>query len=108
MEGTHRVEGVRIPKTCFAKIKLLGGIMKFHKFTIKKPIWHGGDKQRSVGIAEYRLPCLLKIDYKYPDGTLMYPNRYKVTKGQAMKYPVKVVGNNIKLRIIPINELKEG
>ena len=79
--------------------------MKFHKYTIKKPIWHGGNKERSVGIAEYRLPCLLKIDYKYPDGSEMYPNRYKKTKGQAMKYPVRDIGNNIKLRIIPINDL---
>ena len=34
---------------------------RISKYTIKEPIWDGGTKQRAIGIAEFRLPCVVDI-----------------------------------------------
>ena len=78
-----------------------------NKYTIAKPIWDGGTKQRAIGIAEFRLPCLVNISYEDKHGNLIYPNKYIVTKEKARKYPIKVLGP-VKVRIIPISELDEA
>ena len=75
-----------------------------NKYTIAKPIWDGGTKQRAIGIAEFRLPCLVSISYRDKHDNLVYPNQYIVTKEKAKKYPIKVLGT-VKVRVIPISEL---
>ena len=75
-----------------------------NKYTIAKPIWDGGTKQRAIGIAEFRLPCLVSISYRDKHDNLVYPNQYIVTKEKARKYPIKVLGP-VKVRVIPISEL---
>ena len=42
------------------------------EYTIREPIWDGGSKQRAIGIAEFRLPCRVKIDYKDGENIIMY------------------------------------
>ena len=37
---------------------------KINEYTIHEPIWDGGTKERAIGIAEFRLPCIVDIDYK--------------------------------------------
>ena len=54
---------------------------KISKYTIRSPIWDGGTKQRAIGIAEFRLPCLINIDYKDEHGNIIHAwNKCKVTK----------------------------
>ena len=79
---------------------------RISKYTIKEPIWDGGTKQRAIGIAEFRLPCLVTIDYEDKHGNKVYPHKYVISKRFARKFPVKVVRNDVKLRIIPVNELE--
>jgi hypothetical protein len=76
------------------------------EYTIQAPIWNGNTNRREIGIAEYRLPCYLEISYTDRFGNKMYPDKFPITKDFASKYPVKVVGANTKLRIIPINDLE--
>ena len=78
-----------------------------NKYTIATPIWDGGKKERAIGIADFRLPCLVNISYKDKHGNLVYPNKYVVTKEKAKNYPIKILGP-VKLRIIPISELNEA
>ena len=44
---------------------------RISKYTIKEPIWDGGTKQRAIGIAEFRLPCLVTIDYEDKHGNAL-------------------------------------
>ena len=81
--------------------------MKINTYEIKTPIWHGKTGERSIGIAEFRLPCEVNITYKDSNGDLVYPNTYIVTEEDAKKYPIQQVNKNIALRIIPIAKLKE-
>jgi len=74
-------------------------------YTIQTPIWYGKIKRRCIGIAEFRLPCIVNIAYKDKYGNIIYPNDYRVTTAFAQKYPTKTVGNSIVLRVIPIADL---
>ena len=78
-----------------------------NKYTINKPIWDGGYKERCIGIAEYRLPCVVDISYKDKNDNLVYPNKYMVTSDFAKKFDKKKVGSSIEVRVIPISKLKK-
>ena len=80
---------------------------KISKYTIHEPIWDGGTKERAIGIAEFRLPCIVDIDYKNPDGKKTFPYKYKISKEFAKQFRTQIVGNDIKLRIIPVSRLEE-
>lgn len=73
---------------------------------IRSPIW----KDRSIGVAEYHFgffdPIEVEITYKTKDGKRLYPGVYILSWEEAYKHPVQIVKGN-RLRIIPINELKE-
>jgi len=75
-----------------------------NKYTISKPIWDGGFNERCIGIAEFRLPCIVNISYKDKFDNLVYPDKYIIKQSDAKKYPIKTIGN-ITLRIIPISKL---
>ena len=79
---------------------------KINKYTIREPIWDGGTKQRAIGIAEFRLPCLVNIDYKDEHGNIVYPHKYLITKEFANQFRVQTLSNDIRLRIIPISQLE--
>ena len=81
--------------------------MKRTKYEIRTPIWDGGDGRRSIGVATFRVPCLVDITYKDSTGTRIYPNTYKVTKEFASKYPIKKYDSSPRLYVIPIEELVE-
>ena len=76
-------------------------------YEIRTPIWDGGDGRRSVGVATFRVPCLLDIVYKDSTGERLYPSTYKVEKDFATKYPIKKYGGSPELYVIPIEELIE-
>ena len=71
-------------------------------FKIRTPIW----KTRSVGLAEYKLADInyVEILYKDKQGQRVYPNKYKISREEILKYPKQFVG--VDLRIIPIKDLK--
>ncbi len=79
--------------------------MKHTRYKIRTPIWNGGDGRRSVGIATFRVPCLVDITYEDSTGNRVYPDTYVVTKEFASKYPVKKYGGSPNLYVIPIEEL---
>ncbi len=74
-------------------------------YEIKTPIWNGGDGRRSIGVATFRVPCLVDITYKDSTGGRLYPDTYNVTKEFASKYPVRKYGGSPELYVIPIEEL---
>ena len=75
-----------------------------NKYTISKPIWDGGFNERCIGIAEFRLPCIVNISYKDKFDNLVYPDKYIIKQSDAKKYPIKTIGS-VTLRIIPISKL---
>ena len=74
------------------------------EYKIQTPIW----KTRSVGLNEANLEFYNTIEILYTNqkGERIYPFTYKITKEEALEYPVQVVGQGIQLRIIPINNLR--
>ena len=78
-----------------------------NKYTISKPIWDGGYKERCIGIAEFRLPCVVDISYTDKHDNLVYPDKYLVTREFAQKFDKKKVGANVELRVIPVSKLKK-
>ena len=78
-----------------------------NNYTIKTPIWHGGKKTRAIGIAEFRLPCIVNISHKDKYGNLTYPGTFKIKKSDVEMYDRQVLRNSIKLVIIPIEDLYE-
>ena len=77
-----------------------------NRYTVHTPIWHGTSKVRSIGIAEFRLPCIVTIDWKNKDGDRVYPNDYIVTEEFGTQYPIKRLPTGVQLRIIPIKDLE--
>ena len=75
-----------------------------NKYTISKPIWDGGFNERCIGIAEFRLPCIVNISYKDKFDNLVYPDKYIIKQSDAKKYPIKTIGS-VTLRIIHISKL---
>jgi hypothetical protein len=72
---------------------------------IQKPIW----KTRSVGIAEHKIGQSgidIEIIYKDTQGNRLYPHVYTITRERLLKCPTQVVMNNVRLRIVPINDLE--
>ena len=77
---------------------------------IREPIW----KDRSIGVAEYHFDNYegiteileIEITYKNKQGERIYLAVYILSWDQASRYPVQTV-KGTRLRIIPINELKE-
>ena len=51
---------------------------KINKYTIHEPIWDGGTKERAIGIAEFRLPCIVDIDHKNSEGKKTFPHKYMI------------------------------
>ena len=78
-----------------------------NKYTISKPIWDGGYKERCIGIAEFRLPCVVDISYTDKHDNLVYPDKYLVTREFAQKFDKKKVGANVELRVIPVSKLEK-
>lgn len=74
----------------------------FKIFNIKTPIW----KTNSIGLAEHKLADInyVNILYKNNLGIKLFPDRYKISKEKALKYPTQFVG--VQLRIIPISHLE--
>ena len=80
---------------------------KINKYTIHEPIWDGGTKERAIGIAEFRLPCIVDIDYTDDKGKIVFPYKYKVTTEFAKQFRTQIINNDIRLRIIPVSRLEE-
>jgi len=78
-----------------------------NKYTISKPIWDGGYKERCIGIAEFRLPCIVDISYTDKHDNLVYPDKYVVTRDFAQKFDKKKVGASMEVRVIPISKLEK-
>jgi hypothetical protein len=76
-----------------------------NKYEIKVPIWDGGMGKRAIGLATFRVPCLVDITYKNSDGDREYPDTYLVTKEFADNYPTKKFNNSPLLYVIPIEDL---
>jgi hypothetical protein len=74
---------------------------------IKTPIWNGGDGRRAIGVATFKVPCMVEIIYKDSTGERLYPDRYRVTKEFASNYPIKQYGKSPNLYVIPIDELNK-
>ena len=73
-------------------------------YKIKEPIWGGGE--RCVGIAEFRLGQKIEITYENKCGARVFPHIYHISKEKALKYPLKIVGGGVRLRIVPIKEME--
>lgn len=75
-------------------------------FEIRKPYWNG----RKVGLATYKIGPLneVRILYKDANGDPVYPQPFFISGENARKYPIEPVRSNpnIKLHIIPINDLE--
>lgn len=75
-------------------------------FEIKVPIWGG----RKVGLATYKVgqDNEIRILKRDVNGTLLYPQPLYISGEKAKTYPVEPVRSNpnIKLYIIPINDLE--
>ena len=80
---------------------------KINENTIHEPIWDGGTKERAIGIAEFRLPCLVDIDYENPKGERTFPHKYMISEKFAKQFRTQIVNNDIHLRIIPVSKLEE-
>ena len=78
-----------------------------NKYTIHEPIWDGGTKERAIGIAEFRLPCIVDIDHKNSKGEKTFPHKYMISEQFAKQFRTQIVNNDIRLRIIPISKLEE-
>lgn len=74
------------------------------KIEIREPIW----KTRSIGVRADIIKEDLKIEilYKKADGQRLYPDIYTISKEKAKSYPIQYVGSNVKLHIIPIEDLE--
>ena len=78
-----------------------------NKYTIHEPIWDGGTKERAIGIAEFRLPCIVDIDHKNSKGEKTFPHKYMISEQFAKQFRTQIINNDIRLRIIPISKLEE-
>ena len=77
---------------------------------IQKPIWNGELRCRAVGIAEFRMKeenIKVEILYKNRHGERSHPDSYYITRTKAMTYPVQIVRNGVKLRIIQLKDLDQ-
>jgi hypothetical protein len=77
-------------------------------FLIHKPLWNG-NKQRCVGLADYRLALEgniveIQIDYKSQEGLRLYPNPFYIRKVDAVKYPPQNASGT-KVYVVPICNL---
>lgn len=70
---------------------------------IHSPIW----KDRSVGIASYKIDQDIEVEITYKDkkGERMFPCRFFMTREKALSYPSKMV-KNVVLKIIPISDFQ--
>lgn len=70
---------------------------------IRQPIW----KDKSIGIAEYKMTDDLEITIPYvtKEGERLFPYVYFISRSKAMCYPKQLV-KGIILRIIPIADLE--
>ena len=78
-------------------------------FIIHKPLWNG-NKQRCVGLADYRLVLEgniveIQIDYKSQEGLRLYPDPLYIRKTDAVKYPVQNASGT-KVYVIPVCDLR--
>ena len=80
---------------------------EINKYTIHEPICDGGTKERAIGIAEFRLPCLVDIDHKNSEGKRTFPHKYMISEKFAKQFRTQIVNNDIHLRIIPVSRLEE-
>ena len=80
---------------------------EINKYTIHEPIWDGGTKERAIGIAEFRLPCLVDIDHENSKGERTFPHKYMISEKFAKQFRTQIVSNDIHLRIIPVSRLEE-
>ena len=75
-------------------------------FKIKYPIWGG----RKVGLATYKIGTHneVRIETRDKNGDLLYPQPLYISGEKAKTFPIEPVKKhpNIKLHIIPIDELE--
>lgn len=75
-------------------------------FKIKTPIWGG----RKVGLATYKIGQHneIRIEKRNAEGDLLYPQPLYISGEKVKNYPIQAVKSNpnIKLYIIPINDLE--
>lgn len=76
---------------------------------IKEPIWHNN----SIGVNHKWITDDLAIEILYckADGTRLYPDTFRMTREEALSYPIQEImpiwtDKKIKLHIIPISSLK--
>lgn len=76
------------------------------KFNIKNPVWGG----RKVGLATYKVGLHNEIHILTVNtaGERVYPQPLYISGEQARQYPIEPVKSNpnVKLYIIPINDLE--
>lgn len=80
--------------------------MSTNRINIEAPIWG----HRKVGIAEWRMNAdILEVDILYKDksGRRVYPHLYRISRTKAMTYPVQVLREGTRLRVIPIADFQE-
>jgi len=73
--------------------------------SIKYPIW----KTKSVGIAEHKIGTFstdIEITYEDHFGNRVFPHIYTIKTDKIRKYPVQVVNEHLRLRIVPIADLE--
>lgn len=81
---------------------------------IDYPLYNGSNPgKKCVGIAEWRIlnegaVTQFNILQTYKSGRMkgkrIYPYTYCIASSELAKYPVKVVSNNTRLRIVPIDD----
>ena len=66
-----------------------------------------GELKKELGIAEFRLPCLVDIDHENSKGERTFPHKYMISEKFAKQFRTQIVSNDIHLRIIPVSRLEE-
>jgi hypothetical protein len=78
---------------------------------IHRPIWNAHTGRRTIGLAVHKILqeneiVEVMIDYKRKDGSLIYPHKFEISKGNCIGYP-EVVIKGVRIMEIPIDKFKE-
>ena len=78
---------------------------------IHKPRFRADTGRREIGLAvdkvlREREIVEVMIDYKRKDGSLLYPNKFEISRAKLKGWPEQVV-HGTRLIIVPIDEFKE-
>lgn len=81
-------------------------------YKIKTPIWNGGAKMRTVGLAEYRMTKHNEVEFTYrrkrgsTAGELSIPDHYYFDGDTRDRYPRQRVRGGVTLVIVPFHDLE--